>query len=98
MRTPRVRTAPGRPIAVAGARISAAVRDAPGSLGPGQHHDAKFGHVLDRPAEAFAAEPRVLHAAVWHVVDPVGRDVVDDDAADLQLAERRPGRSKVVRE
>ena len=58
----------------------------------GQHHDPDLGHVLDRPAQALAAQAGVLDAAVGHVVDPVGRDVVDDDAADLELAERPPAR------
>ena len=62
----------------------------------GEHHDPDLGHVLHRLAQALAAEAGVLDAAVGHVVDPVGRDVVDDDAADLELARtparRPPGR------
>ena len=34
------------------------------------------------PAQALAAEARVLDPAVGHVVDAVGRDVVDDDPAE----------------
>ena len=33
------------------------------------HHQAQLGHVLDRVAHALAPEPRVLHAAVRHVID-----------------------------
>ena len=43
-------------------------------------------------------EPGVLDAAVRHVVDPVGRDVVDDDTADLELVEGLPGVREVVGE
>ena len=39
----------------------------------GEDHDPELGHVLDRPAQALAAEAGVLDAAVGHVVDPVGR-------------------------
>src|SRR3990172_9909531 len=64
----------------------------------GQDHDPDLGHVLDRPAEALPAEAGILDPAVGHVVDPVGRDVVDDDAPDLELAEAPPGIGEVVRE
>src|SRR5688572_4596535 len=45
---------------------------------------ADLGHVLHREAHAFAAEAGILDAAIGHVVDPVGRHVVDDDAADVE--------------
>ena len=61
-------------------------------------HDPDLGHVLDRVAQALAAEAGILDAAVGHVVDPVGRDVVDDDAAHLELGERSPGAGQVVGE
>ena len=47
---------------------------------------------LDRVADALAAEARVLHAAVGHVVDAEARHVVDDHAADLELV---PGAQRV---
>src|SRR3546814_16066865 len=43
-----------------------------------------LGHVLDRVAHAFAAEARVLDAAVGHVVDAEAEHVADDHAADLE--------------
>src|SRR3546814_5702241 len=43
-----------------------------------------LGHFLDRVAHAFAAEARVLDAAVGHVVDAEAGDVADDHAADLE--------------
>src|SRR3954470_19367313 len=46
--------------------------------------EADLRHVLDREAQAFASEARVLHAAVRHVVDAEARRVADDDAADLE--------------
>src|SRR4051812_7688633 len=68
------------------------------SLRRGEDHDPELRHVLDRPAQPLATEPGVLDAAVRHVVDPVRRHVVDDDAADLERAERLPGVVEVVRE
>src|SRR3990172_7065698 len=65
---------------------------------PGEDEDADLGHVLDGEAEALATEPRFLHPAVRHVIDPVGRDVVDDDPADLELVERMPGVAEIVGE
>ena len=62
------------------------------------HQQAQLGHLLDRVARAFAAEARVLHAAVRHVVDAVGRDVVDEDAAGLDGVEREQGALEVRRE
>ena len=47
----------------------------------------RLGHLLDRVARAFAADARVLHAAVRHVIDAPRRHVVDDDAADLEGVE-----------
>src|SRR5579862_8599086 len=55
------------------------------------HHEPQLRHVLDRIADALAAEARVLHAAVGHVVDAERRHVVDHDAADLQLVPRALG-------
>src|SRR3546814_10700919 len=52
---------------------------------PPYHQIPDFAHVLHREADALAAEPRILDSAIGHVVDAVGGDVVDDDAADLQL-------------
>src|SRR5207247_2325873 len=44
---------------------------------PDDGEQARLGHVLDRPAESLATQARVLDPAVWHVVDPPGRHVVD---------------------
>src|SRR4249919_3928281 len=52
--------------------------------GSADHQQALLGHVLDRIAHAFAAEARMLHAAIGHVVDAEARHVADDDAADFQ--------------
>src|SRR4051794_18428824 len=68
------------------------------SLPRRQHEQARLGHVLDRPAETLAPQARVLDAAKRHVVDPVGRSVVHDHAADVQALERAPGMVEVVRE
>src|SRR3546814_8217191 len=51
---------------------------------PPDHQVPDFGHVLDGEADAFAAEPRILDAAIGHVVDAVAGHVVDDDAADFE--------------
>src|SRR4051794_23875471 len=64
----------------------------------GEHHDPDLGHVLHGVAKTFAAEAGVLDAAVGHVVDPIGRDVVDHHPADLELPERRPRTGQVVGE
>lgn len=55
----------------------------------GDQHDPRLGHVLDRPPQPFALEPRVLHPAVGHVVHPVGRDVLDDRVAPTSSRRRR---------
>src|SRR4051794_6845186 len=69
------------------------------SLGPSsQHEQPRLGHLLDGVAEPLAAETRVLHSSERHVVDPVRRRVVDDNAADVQLLEGAPGVGEVVRE
>src|SRR5690606_29732499 len=47
-----------------------------------------FGHLLDRVPGTLAAEPRIFHSAIGHVVDAVGGYVVHHDAADLDLVER----------
>jgi hypothetical protein len=46
-------------------------------------HDADLGHVVYGVSDALAALAGVFHAAVGHVIDAVGWDVVDDDATDL---------------
>src|SRR4051812_28792552 len=69
-----------------------------GSLPPRQHEQARLGHVLDRPAEPLASQAGVLDAAERHVVDPVGRSVVDDHSADVQALECAPGVVEVVGE
>ena len=89
---PEPRPRPGHP-----RRGRPSARDAR-YIGLGEDHDADLGHVLDRPAQAFATDAGVLHAAVWHVVDAVGRHVVDDDATDVEPIERAPGVGQVVRE
>ena len=38
---------------------------------PPDHHVPDFGHILHRKADAFAAEARILDAAVGHVVDTI---------------------------
>ena len=58
-----------------------------------ERQQPRLGHVLDAPAQPLASEAGVLDAAVGHRVGAPGRDVVDDDAADLELvvgAEQRP--------
>src|SRR5690606_28978807 len=63
------------------------LRPSPGSGARGlcpQDQQARLGHVLDRGANAFAAQPGLLHAAVGHVVDADAGYVADDHAADLQ--------------
>src|SRR5207342_2526385 len=52
--------------------------------GSADHQQALLGHVLDRITHAFAAEARMLHAAIGHVVDAEARHVADDYAADFQ--------------
>src|SRR5580765_7018950 len=64
----------------------------------GEDHDPDLGHVLDRPPKPLAAQPGILDTAVRHVIDPIGRDVVDDYAADLELGEGAPRVGQVVGE
>src|SRR4029078_2880928 len=61
-------------------------------------HDPDLGHVVHRVPQSLAPEPGILDPAVRHVVDPVGRDVVDHHTADLELRERTPGPGQVVGE
>src|SRR3546814_7941161 len=42
-----------------------------------------------RETDALAAQPGILDPAIGHVVDAIGGDVVDDDAADLEIVPRR---------
>ena len=44
---------------------------------------ARFGHFFYRVTQTFAAEARVLCAAVRHVVDPEGGNFTDHQAAHL---------------
>src|SRR4051812_8910123 len=53
-------------------------------ISPADHKVPDLGHVLHGEAYAFAAEARILDAAIRHVVDPIARHVVDHDAADLE--------------
>src|SRR5689334_12473604 len=48
------------------------------------HEQADLGHLLDREAQALAAEARVLDAAVRHVIDAPARYFADEHRADLQ--------------
>src|SRR5260221_6843305 len=47
--------------------------------------ELELRHLLHGVAQALAPRATLLHAAIGHVVGTVGRDVVDDDAADLEL-------------
>ena len=51
------------------------------------HHEAWFGHVLNGVAQTLSAEAGILDAAIGHVVDAIGGDVVDHDASCLDLLE-----------
>src|SRR5207249_8062085 len=84
--------------ALASTRAPAARTAKDDLVGLREDHDPQLGHVLDGPAQPLAALAGVLHTAVGHVIDAVGRDVVDDDPADLELVERLPGVREVVRE
>src|SRR3990170_8557707 len=63
-----------------------------------ENHDPDLGHVLDSVADTLPPEARILHATVGHVVGPVGRHVVDDDAAHDELFEALPGVLEVIGE
>src|SRR5262249_6816654 len=70
-----------------------------GSQGPRiEGQELELGHLLDRVAKALPPEARALDAAVRHVVDAEGRDVVDHQAADLDPVERCVDDADVVRE
>src|SRR3954470_1403109 len=53
-------------------------------ISPADHKIPDLRHVLHGEAYAFAAEARILDAAIRHIVDPVARHVVDHDTADLE--------------
>src|SRR5687767_14854556 len=57
---------------------------------------AHLGHVLDGVADPFPAETGGFHAAVGHVIDAVGGDVVHDHAARLDVLEGVQGAFQVV--
>src|ERR687896_1301040 len=61
-------------------------------------HDAGLGHLLHRVLQALASEARLLRPAVGHLVGTEGRYVVDDDAADLDLAVGQERPLQVARE
>src|SRR5215210_3235500 len=63
-----------------------------------ERHELQLGHLLDRVAQALAAEAGLLDAAVRHVVDAERRHVVDDQAADLDAVEGAVDDAHVVRE
>ena len=78
--------------------VSPSTLTAPG-LGPGlQHQHPELGEVVDGVAHALAAQPRVLHAAVGHVVHAERRHVVVDHPADLEALEGPEGRGQIVGE
>src|SRR5439155_494037 len=51
------------------------------------YQQSRFGHVFDCVAQAFAAETRIFHTAVRHVIDAEAGDIAGDDAANLQFLE-----------
>src|SRR3546814_20433994 len=65
---------------------------------PPDHQVPDFGHVLDGEADAFAAEPRILDAAIGPVVDAVAGHFVDDDAAAFEPIPGVQGLEKVAGE
>ena len=55
-----------------------------------QGDEALLGQLVDGVGGAFAGVARVLDAAVGHLVGAEGRDLVDQDAAELERAARPP--------
>lgn len=43
-----------------------------------QRQQLHLGHFLDGVSQTFTSRSRVFHTTVRHVVDPVGRHIVDD--------------------
>src|SRR3954471_20453686 len=57
-----------------------------------------FGHLLDGKADAFSAEPRILHTAIGHRVHAKRRRVVHDEPTDLQAVEGSTNAADILRE
>src|SRR5439155_6175599 len=61
-----------------------------------QHHQARLGQLADRLAHALAAEARLLHASIGHVIDAKAGGVVEDHGAHLEALEGMPGLAKII--
>src|SRR5579871_2054329 len=65
---------------------------------PCHHQHARLRHLFNRAAYALAAQPRILHAAVWHRIEPPARRIANNQRSHFELTKRRQNAPRIARQ